>query len=569
MGEDRIVMTSRVQNYTPKMLEYKSSELQSRRDSTIHKIHKVLHSIDEMMEPNTESPEAIMQSVELDKLHCELIRIHEDVQNLLSPEDFKISEGKLERVERDICKHKVRFQSWIERDSEPAKGKPKTDIFNEGKPMRNNPPVEEKPPSNASKSPSICRRSTGKKSSGRSSSSNSSRASSLMMKEQARIAELEVEREFLLQKQQKDFELKMLEDKNNEMKVAMEIKKAKARFTIYQRMKDEERKLSQFDEIINEIPVDESYTKNYVKNVQPTTKESDNSPPVNYTRDNVKSVEMDTRQVDDTNQHRCVKSQQSKSQPVVELENEPVKEVKPVKVQIVEASSNDEMTNLVKLAKAPAVKINSFSGNPVDYPYFIATFSQAVDENVPDERGKLTRLIDCTTGEPHELMKSCAHLPDSECYQHAKELLKRKYGSPYRIANEFRRQLVSWPKLKANDTQAFDRFENYLIKYQASMKAIDKTSQCNLELIQLLQSKMPPYLQERWNRKVFQLRKQEKEAELGDFISFVSEETLVMSDPLFSRGAIAELSGRSQDSNKPKPTKVCRTSAGREAMHLL
>ncbi|XP_066933229.1 uncharacterized protein [Clytia hemisphaerica] len=371
----------------------------------------------------------------------------------------------------------------------------------------------------------------------------------------ARIAELKVEEEFLLQKQEKDRELREIEEAHNKMKLQLEIKKSEARMSVYQQNQDEEGKLSEFDEITNKLPVDESYTMNYIERLQSSIQPDEKC-----------SVNKATKNINDNDQVNLRSSDQSKShhhrfKSVDEPFKDKVKEAGPsVKFQVVEASHTEEMTKLVKLARAPAVKIDSFNGNPVDFPYFIANFTQAVDENVPDERGKLTRLIDCTTGEPHELVKSCVYLDDKDYYQQAKELLKKKYGSPHTIASEYRKQSVLWPKLKANDTQAFDRFENYLIKYQASMRAIGKNIQCNLELIQLLQSKMPPFLQERWNRKVYQSRRQDKEAELEDFISFVSEETVVMSDPFFSRGAINEMLNRApSDSNKPRPPKSFRT----------
>ena len=85
------------------------------------------------------------------------------------------------------------------------------------------------------------------------------------------------------------------------------------------------------------------------------------------------------------------------------------------------------------------------------------------------------------------------------------------------------------------------------------MMSIGRSGEFNPELIQQLQSKLPPYLQERWNRKVFQLRRnKDRESRLTDFIQFVSDETLILSDPLFSRGAIGELNKPSDSNSKSK-----------------
>ena len=83
--------------------------------------------------------------------------------------------------------------------------------------------------------------------------------------------------------------------------------------------------------------------------------------------------------------------------------------------------------------------------------YFLTTFTQAVEENISNERGRLARLIQLTEGTANELVKSCIYLPDDVCYQKAKSLLKQKFGDPFKIANEYRIQLSSWPRLKVND----------------------------------------------------------------------------------------------------------------------
>ena len=64
---------------------------------------------------------------------------------------------------------------------------------------------------------------------------------------------------------------------------------------------------------------------------------------------------------------------------------------------------------MVKLQRAPAVELDVFSGNPLEYEYFKATFQEAVGSVIPDQKGKLTRLIQSTSGEPKELIKHLVH----------------------------------------------------------------------------------------------------------------------------------------------------------------
>ena len=70
-----------------------------------------------------------------------------------------------------------------------------------------------------------------------------------------------------------------------------------------------------------------------------------------------------------------------------------------------------EIISALKQLQAPEVDIDTFSGNPIDFQCFLATFIQAVETKIEDPYGRLTRLIKYTDGEAKELIKSCIYLP--------------------------------------------------------------------------------------------------------------------------------------------------------------
>ena len=106
-------------------------------------------------------------------------------------------------------------------------------------------------------------------------------------------------------------------------------------------------------------------------------------------------------------------------------------------------------------------------------------------------------------------------------------LLKEKYGNSFKIAVEYIKQLANWPRLKSIDVASFTKFENFLIKFQTSMSAVGRTTECNRELLQSLQSKLPPHLQDRWNREVYRFRRDShNEVTLNDFIKQINEEAI-------------------------------------------
>ena len=80
------------------------------------------------------------------------------------------------------------------------------------------------------------------------------------------------------------------------------------------------------------------------------------------------------------------------------------------------------------------------------------------------------------------------------------------------------------------------------MKFQASMQAVGRKHESSPELLQILQSKLPLYHQDRWGRKVHQIQKDKhQEATLEYSIERMNEEVEISSDPLFSREAISEM----------------------------
>ena len=58
----------------------------------------------------------------------------------------------------------------------------------------------------------------------------------------------------------------------------------------------------------------------------------------------------------------------------------------------------------------------------------------------------------------------------------------------------------------------------------------------------MMGSNLPGNLRERWNREVSKIRRHNRrDSDLEGFIMYIEKETILMSDPLFSREALLEL----------------------------
>ena len=65
------------------------------------------------------------------------------------------------------------------------------------------------------------------------------------------------------------------------------------------------------------------------------------------------------------------------------------------------------MSKLLRQQGAPDVDIDIFTGDPVDYHYFIAVFNKVFGKKISDLRGRLKRLVKYTDSQPKEMIKYC------------------------------------------------------------------------------------------------------------------------------------------------------------------
>lgn len=195
---------------------------------------------------------------------------------------------------------------------------------------------------------------------------------------------------------------------------------------------------------------------------------------------------------------------------------------------------------LLQLQSAPEVDIEPFNGDPLNFNYFMAMFKEVVESKVDDPRGRLTRLIKFTIGEPSELIRHCIQHPPEVGYENAIELLTKRYGNPHIILTN-RKEIRDWPQLKFNDAKGFRDFFSFLIKCQSIVIGRDWNVLDTPDTICALVSKLPGSLTDRWNRKVMIKRhKHLSEPSLEDFIDFIEQESTLINDPLFSRNALKQ-----------------------------
>ena len=120
----------------------------------------------------------------------------------------------------------------------------------------------------------------------------------------------------------------------------------------------------------------------------------------------------------------------------------------------------------------PQSVVPTFSGNPIDYWPFIRAFENLIETMTSSESARLYYLVQYTTGEVQELVKSCLTMRSEDGYREARSLLKKRYGQGYRIACAFVDKLANGPPIKSEDGDALRRFSTTLTGCKNTLKEI-------------------------------------------------------------------------------------------------
>ena len=126
-------------------------------------------------------------------------------------------------------------------------------------------------------------------------------------------------------------------------------------------------------------------------------------------------------------------------------------------------------------------------------------------------------------------------------FQTAKHLLNERYGDPHRIIAAYCREIKQWRQIKSGEAAAYQKLQNLLVTYEnvghlQSWNVFDTPS-----IMFLLFSNLPGSARDKWSRKVLTIiQDQRRKPELSNFTKFVDNESLIVSNPLFSKATADE-----------------------------
>lgn len=224
-------------------------------------------------------------------------------------------------------------------------------------------------------------------------------------------------------------------------------------------------------------------------------------------------------------------------------------------------NSKSDITELVKhlskmqmSSELPRNEPDSFSGEDItDYQTFKLTFEMMIEQKSNSFSDKFFYLLRYTSGEAHELVKSCHCDDNKRSYESAKATLDKHYGNEYKIAQQYLNKLHDWPQIKSEDHGELRRFATFLSSCLNLMQKMDSLNQLNsMRDIRDTLLKLPWNMRTQFRKITHDTMKNNKAVNFKLLVDFVTEQSEILNVPL-----IGDISERKPDKeNIKKKTKA-------------
>ena len=92
-------------------------------------------------------------------------------------------------------------------------------------------------------------------------------------------------------------------------------------------------------------------------------------------------------------------------------------------------------------------------------------------------------------------------------YQHTKKILVEKYGNPYHVMVEYRKEIKTWPIIRSGDAEGYQRFYNFLRKCESITQSAQWNQLDTPDVICMLLAKLPGHTRHKWASHVLSIFK--------------------------------------------------------------
>ena len=198
----------------------------------------------------------------------------------------------------------------------------------------------------------------------------------------------------------------------------------------------------------------------------------------------------------------------------------------------------------------PNVKVSTYSGDPVENCHFIRSFENLIESKTFSNNTRLYYLVQYTSGDVQELMRSCLSMSSEEGYNTARKLLKQHYEQSYRITTAYLERITKTPEIKAEDGEALQRFSVQLTSCKNTLKEIGYLNKLeNPDSLQNVISRLPYPMRRNWRDVADDIISNKKrEITFEDIASFVEVKARILTHPIFGK-----INNESRNKSSPDP----------------
>lgn len=192
-------------------------------------------------------------------------------------------------------------------------------------------------------------------------------------------------------------------------------------------------------------------------------------------------------------------------------------------------------SDVMSLINLPKIELEVFDGDPMQYHSFMTMFDELVDGVAADDRWKLTRLIQYTSGKAKEAIRYCTLIAGGKGYQQAREVLHNRFGNMHLVTEKIIRRLRSGKQVRGPEElrQLSDELScSYMTLSQ--MKNLQEME--SQSFIVDIVTRLQPYLQIAWKKKALEFKNvTDQYPKFVEFVNFVKHEADNANDPVYGK----------------------------------
>jgi hypothetical protein len=164
-------------------------------------------------------------------------------------------------------------------------------------------------------------------------------------------------------------------------------------------------------------------------------------------------------------------------------------------------------------------------------------FETLVEDKTMNSGARLHYLIQYTSGDVQELIRSCLTMKSEDGYRKARSLLKQRYGQNYRIATAYIDRIVNSPPIKDEHGTALHKFSILITSCKNTSEDIGyKHKLENPDNLQRVVNRLPFSLRRLWCDVADDITSnQSRDITFEDLAKFVEKKARALTHPVFGK----------------------------------